>query len=176
MKHNTKRSWLSYILLFLFICLIFVWVFYNIKNNTNFWQASAANVITIVIAVLISFYLVQKKTDRRKQKDILLDLILKLRLQLESEETFDFSGQEQAEITMRNRDIGNKIQILKRTADLFGTQDDVKFIEEHFEEYRQLIDDHFPDLEYLSKSKTELKRPLELICNQLIEMAIGLYT
>ena len=77
---------------------------------------------------------------------------------------------------MRNRDIGNKIQILKRTADLFGTQDDVKFIEEHFEEYRQLIDDHFPDLEYLSKSKKELKRPLELICNQFIEMAIGLYT
>ena len=49
-----------------------IFVFYNIINNDEFWNASAVNIITILIAIVISYFFVQRKSDIRKQKDIIL--------------------------------------------------------------------------------------------------------
>lgn len=152
-----------------------VFVLYNIRYNEEFWSASAVNIITILIAVVISYFLVQRKSDRRKQKEILLDLINKLRLLIDSEETYDFTGQSREEIMMRNRDISNKVQILTNLQTVFGIEEDMKFIQEKTEEYLSLVGDHSMDLDYLIKSKKELQRPLMLISTKLVSMSIDLF-
>ena len=152
-----------------------VFVIYNIAHNDEFWNASAVNIITILIAVVISYFLVQRKSDRRKQKEILLDLINKLRLLIDSEETYDFTGQSREEILMRNRDISNKVQILTDIQTVFGIEEDMKFIQEKITEYLSLVGDHSMDLDYLIKSKKELQRPLMLISTKLVSMSINLF-
>lgn len=172
MKRKNKLWWIPVSLLA--ICFA-VFVLYNIRHNEEFWSASAVNIITILIAVVISYFLVQRKSDRRKQKEILLDLINKLRLLIDSEETYDFTGQSREEIMMRNRDISNKVQILTNLQTVFGIEEDMKFIQEKTEEYLSLVGDHSMDLDYLIKSKKELQRPLMLISTKLVSMSIDLF-
>lgn len=150
-------------------------VLYNVINNDEFWNASAVNIITILIAIIISYFFVQRKSDVRKQKEIILGLISGLQLQISSEKAYAFSGQTGEEIMMRKRDISNKIHILSEVQDTFSLQEEVKFICDRFDEYDNLISDHITDLEYLCKSQNELRRPLELINTKLVSMSINLY-
>ncbi|MBR5023411.1 MAG: hypothetical protein IKY18_09560 [Oscillospiraceae bacterium] len=89
MNKKDKKSWIP---IALFFVPFAVFVTYNIRHNSEFWNASAVNIITILIAVVISYYLVQRKSDKRKQKEILLELISKLRLLVDSEKSYDFTG------------------------------------------------------------------------------------
>lgn len=152
-----------------------VFVIYNIINNDEFWNASAVNIITILIAIVISYFFVQRKSDLRKQKDILLNLINGLQLQISSEKAYNFTNQTGEEILMRKRDISNKIHILSEIQDAFSLHDEVKFVCDKFDEYEKLISDHISDLEYLVKSQNELRRPLDLINNKLVSISINLY-
>lgn len=159
------------------LCAIAFLIFtvYNVVKNSDFWEASAVNIITILIAIVISYFFVQRKSDLRKQKDILLSLINGFQLQITSEKAYDFTGQTGEEILMRKRDISNKLHILSELQDNFSIQTEVKFLNEKFDEYDQLISDHIADLDYLVKSKNELRRPLDLINDKLVRISINLY-
>ena len=174
MKKNVPTA-VKWSLTLLFTAALVVFVLYNIKHNDKFWEASAVNVITILIAVVISYFFVQKRNDRRKQMDILLELISRLQLQISSEKAYDFTGQTREEIMMRNRDINNKVQILTEVGESFLLKEDMKFVRQKTDEYLALIGDHSTDLDYLIKSKKELQRPLNLISCKLFSMSISLY-
>lgn len=165
----------KWILIVLLAIAFGVFIIYNIINNDEFWNASAVNIITILIAIVISYFFVQRKSDLRKQKDILLNLINGLQLQISSEKAYNFTGQTGEEILMRKRDISNKIHILSEIQDAFSLQDEVKFVCDKFDEYEKLISDHISDLEYLAKSQNELRRPLDLINNKLVSISINLF-
>ncbi len=165
----------KWILSVLFVIAFVAFAVYNIINNDEFWKASAVNIITILIAIVISYLFVQRKSDIRKQKDILLNLINGLQMQISSEKAYNFTNQTGKEILMRKRDISNKIHILSELQDTFSLQDEVMFVNDKFNEYEKLISDHIADLEYLVKSQNELRRPLELINNKLVTMSINLY-
>ena len=85
------------------------------------------------------------------------------------------SNQEKEDITMRTRDLNNKIHILETVKDEFSISDKVDFIRKHFDEYNTFIGDHIGDMEYLLLSQRELKRPVELISQKLLETALCLY-
>ncbi len=147
----------------------------NISNSSEFWSASAIDIATIVIAIVISYYLVQKETKKMKQQDIVLSLIERLQAQVESETAYDFTNLSTENILMNKRDMNNKIGILEGAASDFISKQALEFIRKEFNEYDTLIGDHVSDLEYLCKSSKELKRPLDLIANKLIEVSIELY-
>ncbi len=88
---------------------------------------------------------------------------------------YDFSNQEKEDITMRTRDLNNKIHILETVKDEFSISDKVDFIRKRFDEYNTFIGDHIGDMEYLLLSQRELKRPVELISQKLLETALCLY-
>lgn len=159
------------------LCLLGVTILgaYNWKTNSHFWEASAVNCITIGIALVVSYYLVQRQNNRRKQKEILLDLIYKLQTQFANSDMYDLSELSISELTMRNRAIGNRIHILELKKTEFGLKDEVDFVKEHFEEYCTFIGNHLENKEYLRQSKLELKRPLDLIDGKLTEMAMKLF-
>ncbi len=157
------------------VSLLFAWiVIFNICCNDSFWQASAVNCITIATAILVSYYFVQRQNNRRKQKDILLELVLKLQAQVTSNEACFLAEQSKEIIMMRKRDFSNKISIIHRYSSLFDKKD-VDFIVEKFSEYDAIIGDHLEDMDYLSKSTNELRRPLDLMGNKLYDMALHLY-
>ena len=170
-----KRKVIRVILPIVFATLLIAFAVFNYCNNEKFFDASLVNIITIGTALFVSFFLVQRKTDERKQKDILLDLFRKLQSVTESEKVYKFDGQSKEIITMRNRDINNKISILEKVDQKFIKKEDIDFIRKKFDEYSGFIGDHIEDIPYLSKSEKELRRPLELINNCITEMMIGMF-
>ena len=150
-------------------------ILYNIKTNPSFWETSVSSCITIIIALVFSYWLVQRKNDLRKQKEILASLLFDLRTQFEKEDMYDLSQMSPSSINMRNRDISNKIGILDSVKEEFSIAADVDFIYEKFDEYKELIGNHINDHGYLKNSSFELKRPIMLISTKLFEIAFGLY-
>lgn len=150
--------------------------FLNYRDNEKFFEASLINIATIVIALCVSFYFTQKRTDERKQKEILLDLLKKIQAITESKEVYRFEGQSKDKILMRNRDINNKITILETVAPNYISQEDITFIRKKFDEYSELVGDHIGDILYLSKSDKELKRPIELINNKITQISLKLFS
>lgn len=144
-------------------------------SNDSFWSASATNCITIGIAIFISYYLVQRKNDRRKQKDIICDLVLKLQAIIEQKDTYSLDGQTSEEILMRTRDISNRIHILETIKDEYCISTEVDFIRNKFDEYSAFIGDNINKKDYLSQSQTALKRPLDLMSDKLVALALKLY-
>lgn len=107
------KRWQRTLILVIALIALLGWALYNYFNNGTFFEASLANVVTIGLAIFVSYYFTQKTNDKRKQKDIILGLLLKLHSQIDSQEMFKLSSQEEGAITMRNRDINNKITILE---------------------------------------------------------------
>lgn len=166
---------IHYIFVTIFIILFFAVVLHNMRNNPNFWDASVTNCATIAIAVFVSYFLVQRQNNRRKQKDIILELILKLQVQISNPEAYHLAGQSSDQIMMRKRDFSNKINILDKHKSDFGIKNDIDFVVNRFQEYEDLISNHINDLQYLSNSSKELQRPLSLIENKLYDIALFLY-
>ncbi len=169
------KTVISRVLFLIILIGIIGLIYYNIKTNASFWSASASTCITIIIALVFSYWLVQRKNDLRKQKEILASLLFDLRAQFEKEDMYDLSQMSPSSINMRNRDISNKIGILNRVKKEFNIEADVDFIFEKFDEYKELIGNHINDPGYLQNSSLELKRPIMLISTKLFDIAFELY-
>lgn len=173
LKNKTVLSRLLFAIILLGIIAL---GYYNIKTNTTFWITSASNCITIIIALVFSYWLVQRKNDLRKQKEILASLLFDLRTQFEAEDMYNLSERSPSSINMRNRDISNKIEILNEVKTEFNMESEVNFIVERFDEYKDFVGNHIDDPEYLKSSTLELKRPITLISTKLFKMAFKLYS
>lgn len=145
------------------------------KTNVSFWTASATNFITIGIAIFISYFLAQRKNDRRKQKDIICDFVFKLQFLVEQKEAYDAGNQTVEEILMRTRDLSNRIHILETVKDEYNISPEVEFVRDKFDEYNNFIGDNIDKADYLSQSQMTLKRPLDLISDKLVALALKLY-
>ncbi len=151
---------------------------YNLQTDcSNFWKTSFSSCLTIGVAVFLSCIFAQKTSDNRKQKAVIEDAIISLQKLLLDPASYDFRDcVDTRAITMRKRDLSNRIDFLRQHGAQFGMDSSLQQIETLFREYEDLIGNHFSDLKYLAKSQLELQRPLSLIDNELYNIRIGLYT
>ena len=153
--------------------------FLIVKNfkSTTFFDASLTTCISLSIAVGVTFLLSQRQTDRRKQKDILLTLLSSIQMLINDKTTYEIDANTEIEsLTMRKREISNKINILIQYMESFGIRPEVEFLQTKFKEYDETIGNHINDLEHLKKAKKELRRPLELMDSKIFEIMLKLYT
>ena len=158
------------------LILLIILVLYNIVNNENFFELSIGTLLTLFIAIFISFYLVQKNTDQRYQKQIYYNLLLDIQKFVTNPDTYSFDvNTDIRTITLKKRILSNYIGIAYSYSKKFNLEQEINFIKEKFKEYDKFIGDHISDINYLSKSKDDLRRPLDLINYRLYEMMLKLY-
>ena len=154
MKKNSL--FLSLGIIILFIIVISGLVYYNIKNNTEFFETSFSTVMSMVIAVVVSYYFVQKKTDNRRKKEKVDKLLYKIQEVIIDE---NFLSVENEEIIRKNlilhRSIANKLKYVNDNID-DSFNEDMKKISETFEKLREFYGDHFNDSDYIKKSVKEI--------------------
>lgn len=149
---------------------------YNVFRNDNFWDASATTCISLIIAGGLSFYVVQRQTDRRKQKEIFIKLLESLKDLTDDEKSYELAGRSAEEILMQKRAMNNKIAFIKQYSKNFSIEKDIAFLEEKYKEYVAVIDGHIHDLKTLGKLGVDLKRPLSLMSQKIFEMMFNLYS
>lgn len=143
--------------------------------NDEFWSVSAFDCLSLLIVVGVSFFIVERQTDKRKQKELFISLLEALKVLTEDKKSYDFSDLSWEEVLMRMREIRLKLQLVKEYSKKFGIQKDYEFLNEKFKEYQTVIDDHPSDIELLTKMHKELYRPLNLMSQRIFEIMIALY-
>lgn len=169
-----KKNCLSWITIAIIIITVILGIINAIKNN-DFWTVSFSTCLSIVIAVLVSYFFVQRQTDYRRQKEIFINLLDSLRNIIDDEKAYQFQDVSKEQILMRKRAISNKILLIEKFKDMFGIQDAVSFLEDKNNEYVAVIDGHIDDLETLKKMPNELFRPLSLMSDKIFEIMVILF-
>lgn len=169
------KKYIIIILAIVLIAPIIVLLIFNAKNNTQFWNASATTCFSLIFAVGLSFYLVQKQTDYRSQKSVFSKLVESLIYIIEDNKSYDFSSSTKEEILMKKRSINNKLTLMKKYGKKFSIQKEVEFLNKEFCEYNDLIGNHIDDIDTLRKMKDDCYRPLSLMSQKLYEIMIKLY-
>lgn len=171
-----RKRWKYIVIIIIILIFLLFLIIHNILNNTNFFELSISSFLTLFTAFFISFYLVQKNTDQRHQKQIYCNLLMDTQKLVTNPDTYAFTTNTKSRtITAQKRSLSNYIKIINSLSKKFGLEEEAGFIMNKFNEYEDLIGNHITDIPYLCKSKEELQRPLDLINNKLYEMMLKLY-
>lgn len=174
MKKKGVKRWVFGILVFFVLLVMFLNIF--VLKNESFWNASVTSCLTLLVALVVSFYFTQKNLDERRQKESYLKLLEKTQVLVADKDLIEIKKEEDIKIVlMKKRGLNNYVSILKAYAEKFSIQEDIKFIEEKTQEYTFFFGNHQQDIEYLAKSSDDLARPLLLIESRLSEIMIKLF-
>lgn len=163
--------------------IVFVGIYCWAKNPEEFFSLSVANCLTLLIAVLLSFFYVQKqaandrtKADLRKQKDAAIRLLEALESAIWSPSAYTIPDDgDTASLLMTKRRISNFIQTLMKYADTFQIKDDIQSLQERFTEYSDIIGERMNDLNYFRRSQKDIQRPLLVMEAKIYELIFALY-
>ncbi|WP_462282193.1 flagellar motor protein MotB [Ruminococcus champanellensis] len=160
-----------YIILFVAILLtLTALLIANFIANEDFWKATFAQCMPLLLTFFIVFWATQYKNDFRKHKDHAERIIFKLQEIVTNERFYkiskgnDSQNQErEKEIFTNKRKINNYITILKEYARQLKIKEEVDYISKEFTDYNEFIGDHIKDFDYLEKSEKELLKHSENI-------------
>ena len=159
-----------------FLAAIIGLAIYNFCTNDDFWNVSAANCLSLIIVIGVSFFIVQKQTDSRIRKERFIQLADSLLILVENENSYLISESKPVEeIRMRCRTMNNKISLMEQYSNHFSVKAEVNNIRSLYQEYEHVIDDHINDMSTLKKLHSELRRPLDLISQNLFTISLKLY-
>ena len=131
---------------------------YNVVSNERFFEASITSILTILVALLFSYYFTQQKNDIRKKNEKIDNLIYKIQeIILDSEFIESDNDAISRKNLIKQRSVANKIEYLCNiTSTSVELANLVKEIKETFSNYREFYGEHYTDIEYMEKSKKDL--------------------
>lgn len=177
-----KKNWINVLPLALLVPTL-VMAFQN-WINSDFWDASAVQLMTPLGAVCLTFFATQLKSDQREAKKHAEMIAEKIQLLVLDESFYiiknDSLPEKQNEIKkqiqMRNRKTSNNIQNLIAYSKLLDFQKEAEYIETQFDSYRQLIDDHLTNIDVLAGLEVTFRKHAENIGAKCDEIIVKLYT
>lgn len=174
MKDKTKQ----YILVIIFIAIILGLSIYNcIKCPSSFFKLNISNVLTLVVVFIFAFFIVQRKQDNRRLKDSVVKILEDMQ-SLDTEKfTCDNFSKDSIDILQQNmRNFNNKLNALKNLSKKINIQDDIEYIENQFNGYKTLIDNHIQEYDHLNNSAKELNQFIALIDSRITTVIIKIYS
>ena len=132
------------------------------------------------MAIVVTFYLVQKKNDERKIKEKLEDVLSKFQLIILSPTALLKNNFNQNEILLVVRTANNKLNLLTKYVEKYELKEltkEIEYIADKYNEYRVFIGDNLRDEEYLKnqKAKDNVQRLLSCIDDKCDEIKLCLY-
>lgn len=149
------------------ICVVFLLIEKNYKASA-FFEASLVDIVTIIIAVFITYVLTMSEGDRQRRNQCIEQIILEIEALVVNESVFS----EQNHVAfMKQRSCANRIKYLK-DADFADITADIIFIENHFNEIRDLYSNHKDDL---GSVRIDFEKHQNLISDKCNKIRVGLY-
>lgn len=162
----------------MFVALgILVLTVYNIYiDYTEFFKISVGQIMTVTVAIFFAFYLTQRNNDVRVQKEVYKKILQAVQEIVADKDNYVIDEDTDIKmLTMTKRSLNNYMSMLKKYSGKMGVQEKIEKISRYVDEYADFLGNHLDDKEYLAKSEAELRRPLELINIEAIEIMMELY-
>lgn len=153
---------------------------YNGCCNEEFYQASCAQVLTLLITLCIAFWATQYKNDQRKSKEHAERMLLKIQQLVMDESFYKISATGNPDeikiiLNTTNRKISNYIRILTEYGKTLKFKNQIEYINIQFQEYKTKVGEHIPDLDYLSKTESEFRKAAENIDSKCEDIIFQFY-
>lgn len=158
-----------YLLQIISLIVLLVLSLFNLSSAT-FWNTSFTEVITIGLAIFVSFYLTENLNDKRRRNDCIEHIIL----EIESMMNEDFIFSLNKDTLIHQSSCANRIKYLK-DANFRDIQADIDFIAREFEEIRDLHSNHKQTSKKLKTVLIDFEKHRALICDKCNKIRIGLY-
>lgn len=156
--------------------VIFVLIITNCFVNSEFFITSLSQLMTPIIALIFAFWATQFKTDKRKQKTYIETLIEKLQILVTNSNFYNINtATSKEDVLMTNRKISNYIDLLKKCSKTFRFEDEIKYIDEQFQTYKDFVSDNINDFSNLESQQKLLRRLSENIENKCNIILFHLY-
>ena len=150
------------------LCIILFCV--NFKQS-DFFYAKLTDIITILIGVVIAFFITEITTSRRRRNDCIEHIILEIENFITDDNNFVIDKS-----TLINQgSCGNRIKYLK-DAGFSDIKADIDFIETHFQDIRDLYSNHNQSEEALQEVKIDIDKHRTNIVDKCCKIRIGLYS
>ena len=164
------KNVLSVFFVFIVTCVTAVLVVKNI-DSADFYQASLLQILTFILATIISIIFVQHRTDKRRKIDCIEHIIVELQNVIDHNENI-FSLENDALILQTST--ANKIKYVKDKG-FPQNEKDITYIYDEFEELRNLYASHRKTKEDLESIKDDLSRHKLNISTKCDKIRLGLY-
>lgn len=150
---------------------------YNIKHEADFFCVSLEAFINVIIAVGVTYYLTQRKSDDRKTKEFIFDIVDQIQQYALQPSLYTFKDvpPEQKILLLNIRHIRSKIDVLKQYAEKYGYQKVIEDLENNFDSYQNLMAIHYADIDYLKKSTEEIAKWMQNIDSRCDQLRLKLY-
>ena len=139
-------------------------------SSATFWEASFVDIITIGLAVFVSFYLTENLNDKRRRNDCIEHIIIEIEQMMYEDSMFLHDKK----TLIRQASCANRIKYLKN-AQFQDIQEDIDFIEREFQEIRDLYSSHNQTEKKLKEVQDDFERHRKLICDKCNKIRVGLY-
>lgn len=168
---------------------IIILALHNLRSNQEFFKTSLLSIFQLLVVVVISFIFVQRKTDTRKQADVVDGLVRKSsmafdelhRLILVYADHILAGGdltccaEEREEIQGKVRLLENYFSSLKRPKVSEGFLKTFASVEKSFSEYTSQFESVFPGNNDNRAKIKEMKRIYEILVAKLADLAVEIY-
>lgn len=153
-------------------CVVMAFLIIPNLDNKEFWNASIYQVISIGMALVVSFFVAQRLTERRRKIDFYEKKLIYLQEKINNKNYITMNNTQQCrqEIVI----IANLITRLKNHA-VKATLDDFTYIEEQFTEIRQLYDNHINTTNGIDVVNNDIDRHIANISGRIDEILLKLY-
>lgn len=165
-----KRNWITAIAIIFVVSTCGFLVIKNIKK-CSFFNANLVDVLTILLGILVVFYLTEHLTDNRRRNDCIEHIIMEIEGLVSADENFSISPSS----LMKQSSCANRIKYLNDAA-FPDIQTDIKFISDHFSEIRDLYSNHNSSEDNLNSVRTDIDKHRTYIVDKCCKIRLGLYS
>lgn len=165
------RKKLSNIIFAVFIFGIGTFFIYKNYNSASFWNASLIQILTLLVAAGLSFFFVQRLTDKRRKIDCYEHILNEIQNIIDNNPTI-FSIDKEALVLQQS--VANKIKYLQEHS-FSQTKTDLEYIREHFNELRELYGNHKQNYGSLKSIESDMMRHKTNISDKIDKIKLELY-
>lgn len=192
--NNKKRQIIAWIINAVILLGLIAWLVCSLNLECKFIEVSLAEWISITLGFeavfLISYYFTIKKQDYEKKIDTYESIIVKMQKRLfedpahiDSLSMQDFSKKASEKFKFFNKDILSYFRELNNCFDLLekykgdlNIEEDLKFIKDQIEKYKEKItDDIYDDNQTIKQARSYISKQKGLIDNKLDEIRLKLH-
>ncbi len=170
-KHRNK-----YIISIFLVFILAISGYSAYLDYKNFFKVNITAIITVSIAFLFSFLLVQRKTDERKKNDMIDTLIISV-IKILSESDLD-SFKDEDDIKKHRTKANSALINIKLLIEVNPKQfdiEEIKSIHSDLTTYIDLVANHSNDLTHLMKSQPDLEKLITSSHDKLVRLRFKLY-
>lgn len=161
------RIWIRYLLIGLLTFTIGAITSYSITTQgLKFFEISINNLINLTLGIFVAYYLVQRKTDERKEREIGEKILTNIQNLINRSEYSDpRKANDESMILSNNRRISNQITALNKMAESLCLKTELEYLLSEFKKYKLITDTDFSKTFRGDLSKEEYMELIIIVSN-----------